>query len=43
MVSLPLITPDGDVGAMNVYAHDKNVFGDWASPLNSDRPPRLTR
>ena len=26
VLSLPLITPDRVVGAMNVYAHDKNVF-----------------
>jgi GAF domain-containing protein len=26
VVSLPLITPDGVVGAMNVYAHAKNAF-----------------
>jgi GAF domain-containing protein len=32
-VSLPLITPDGVVGAMNVYAHDKNVFDDRAAEL----------
>ena len=33
MVSLPLITPDGVVGAMNVYAHDKNAFDDRAAEL----------
>src|SRR5215216_937492 len=33
VVSLPLITPDGVVGAMNVYAHDKNVFDDGAAEL----------
>ena len=33
MVSLPLITLDGVVGAMNVYAHDKNVFDDRAAEL----------
>ena len=33
VVSLPLITPDGVVGAMNVYAHDKNVFDDRAAEL----------
>jgi GAF domain-containing protein len=33
VVSLPLITPDGVVGAMNVYAHGKNVFDDRAARL----------
>ena len=33
VVSLPLITPDGVVGAMNVYAHAKNAFDDRASEL----------
>ena len=33
VVSLPLITPDGVVGAMNVYAHGKNVFDDRAAEL----------
>jgi GAF domain-containing protein len=33
VVSLPLITPDGVVGAMNVYAHDKNTFDDRAAEL----------
>ena len=33
VVSLPLMTPDGVVGAMNVYAHDKNVFDDRAAEL----------
>ena len=33
VVSLPLITPDGVVGAMNVYAHGKNVFDDRAAKL----------
>lgn len=33
VVSLPLITPDGVVGAMNVYAHDKFVFGERAAGL----------
>src|SRR5215211_2226662 len=33
VVSLPLIAPDGVVGAMNVYAHDKNVFDDRAAEL----------
>ena len=32
-LSLPLITPDGVVGAMNVYAHDKYVFDDRAAEL----------
>ena len=33
VVSLPLITPDGVVGAMNVYAHDKTAFDDRAAEL----------
>src|SRR4029450_2150317 len=33
VVSLPLITPDGVVGAMNVYAHGKTVFDDRAARL----------
>ena len=33
VVSLPLITPDGVVGAMNVYAHDKNAFDERAAEL----------
>ncbi|HYP44036.1 MAG TPA: GAF and ANTAR domain-containing protein [Propionibacteriaceae bacterium] len=33
VVSLPLLTPDGVVGAMNVYARDKNVFDDRAAVL----------
>jgi GAF domain-containing protein len=33
VVSLPLITPHGVVGAMNVYAHGKNVFDDRAARL----------
>jgi GAF domain-containing protein len=32
-VSLPVITPDGVVGAMNVYAHDKHVFDERAAEL----------
>jgi GAF domain-containing protein len=32
-LSLPLMTPDGVLGAMNVYAHDKNVFDDRAAEL----------
>jgi len=33
VVSLPLITPDGVVGAMNVYGHGKNVFDSRAAQL----------
>ncbi len=33
VVSLPLITPDGVVGAMNVYAYAKNSFDDRATEL----------
>jgi GAF domain-containing protein len=33
VMSLPLITPDGVVGAMNVYAHGKNSFDDRAAEL----------
>jgi GAF domain-containing protein len=33
VVSLPLITPDGVVGAMNVYGHGKNVVDDRAAEL----------
>ena len=33
VVSLPLITPAGVVGAMNVYAHGKNAFDDRAAEL----------
>ena len=33
VVLLPLITPDRVVGAMNVYAHDKNVFDERAAEL----------
>ncbi len=32
-LSLPLIAPDGVVGAMNVYAHDKHVFDERAAEL----------
>ena len=32
-LSLPLITPDRIVGAMNVYAHDKHAFDDRAAEL----------
>ncbi len=31
VLSLPLITPDGVFGAMNVYAHAKNAFDDRAA------------
>src|SRR5919112_2713465 len=33
VVSLPLVTPDGVVGAMNVYARGKNVFDQRAAEL----------
>ena len=33
VLSLPLATPDGVVGAMNVYAHDKHVFDERAAEL----------
>lgn len=33
VVSLPLLTPDKVVGAMNVYAHAKNVFDERAAEL----------
>jgi GAF domain-containing protein len=33
VVSLPLVTPDGVVGAMNVYARAKNAFDDRAAEL----------
>ena len=33
VVSLPLVTPDGVVGAMNVYAHGKNAFDERAAEL----------
>jgi GAF domain-containing protein len=33
VVSLPLITPDGVVGAMNVYAHEKNAFDERSVDL----------
>jgi len=32
-LSLPLTTADGVLGAINVYAHDKHVFGDQAAEL----------
>ena len=33
VVSLPLLTPDGVVGAMNVYAHAKDTFDDRSAEL----------
>ena len=33
VLSLPLIAPDGVVGAMNVYAHDKHAFDERAAEL----------
>ena len=33
VLSLPLATPDGVVGAMNVYAHAKHVFDERAAEL----------
>jgi GAF domain-containing protein len=33
VVSLPLVTPEGVVGAMNVYAHAKNAFDDQAAQI----------
>lgn len=33
VISLPLLTPDGVVGAMNVYARDKHVFDERAAEL----------
>jgi GAF domain-containing protein len=33
VLSLPLITHEGVVGAMNVYAHDRNAFDDRAATL----------
>lgn len=33
VVSLPLLTPDGVVGAMNVYAHAENIFDERAAEL----------
>jgi GAF domain-containing protein len=33
VLSLPLVTPDGVVGAMNVYARDKQAFDDRAAEL----------
>jgi GAF domain len=42
VVSLPLITPDRVVGAMNVYARAKNTFNDRAAQLarSSRRQPQ---
>jgi GAF domain-containing protein len=33
VVSLPLVTPDGVVGAINVYAHARDAFDDEAADL----------
>jgi GAF domain-containing protein len=33
VLSLPLTTPDGVVGAMNVYAHERHVFDERAAEL----------
>lgn len=33
VLSLPLVTPDGVVGAMNVYAHDRLAFDERAAEL----------
>lgn len=33
VVSLPLVTDEGVLGAMNVYAHDKHAFDDRAASL----------
>jgi GAF domain-containing protein len=33
VLSLPLVTPDGVFGAMNVYAHDREVFDDQAAAI----------
>lgn len=33
VLSLPLVTPDGVFGAMNVYAHAKNAFDERAAEL----------
>jgi GAF domain-containing protein len=32
-LSLPLVTPDEGIGALNVYAHAKNVFDERAAEL----------
>lgn len=36
VVSLPLLTPEGVVGAMNVYAHAKDAFDDRSAELGMD-------
>ena len=33
VLSLPLLTPDGVFGAMNVYAHDRDVFDEHAAEI----------
>lgn len=33
VVSLPLLTPDGVVGAMNIYAYDKQAFDERAARI----------
>jgi GAF domain-containing protein len=33
VLSLPLQTPDGVLGAMNVYAHPKDAFDERAEPI----------
>ena len=33
VLSLPLLTPDGVVGAMNIYAHDKDAFDERAERI----------
>ena len=40
VLCLPLKTPDGVVGAMTVYAHDKNVFDMRAAELGETLPAR---
>ena len=40
VLSLPLVTGDGVVGAMNVYAHDKYVFDERAAELGEFLPFR---
>jgi GAF domain-containing protein len=32
-LSLPLLGPDGVVGALNIYAHDKDAFSDHAAQI----------
>jgi len=34
-LSIPLITPDGVVGSLNVYAHEEDAFDDRAASLGS--------